>query len=117
MNVPIAAQPAAFRTTDECHSFTRLPEFPDDLETIQISRQRFVEFGKAARAKASGTSAAAAAATRRTSARSRQGRRSRRSVRAEVDRLHAQRSATYEGSHAIGIDVGGTKCAAGLVAS
>src|SRR4029079_17017215 len=35
--LPLAAQPAAFRTADECHSFTRLPEFPDDLETIQIS--------------------------------------------------------------------------------
>lgn len=45
---PLAAQPAAFRTTNECHSFTRLPEFPDDLETIQISRQRFAEFGEQA---------------------------------------------------------------------
>jgi betaine-homocysteine S-methyltransferase len=48
-NVPIAAQPAAFRTTDECHSFTRLPQFPDELEAIQISRQAFTEFGNAAR--------------------------------------------------------------------
>jgi betaine-homocysteine S-methyltransferase len=47
--VPIAAQPAAFRTTDECHSFTRLPEFPDALESIQIPRRAFVEFGRAAR--------------------------------------------------------------------
>jgi betaine-homocysteine S-methyltransferase len=47
--VPIAAQPAAFRTTDECHSFTRLPEFPDALESIQIPRQAFVDFGRAAR--------------------------------------------------------------------
>ena len=43
--VPLAAQPAAFRTTEECHSFTRLPAFPDDLETIQVSRQDFVDFG------------------------------------------------------------------------
>ena len=28
---PIAAQPAAFRTTDSCHCFTRQPAFPDDL--------------------------------------------------------------------------------------
>jgi betaine-homocysteine S-methyltransferase len=49
VDVPIAAQPAAFRTTDDCHSFTRLPQFPDELEAIQISRQAFVEFGKAAR--------------------------------------------------------------------
>jgi betaine-homocysteine S-methyltransferase len=48
-NVPLAAQPAAFRTSDECHSFTRLPQFPDDLEAIQISRRAFTEFGKAAR--------------------------------------------------------------------
>jgi betaine-homocysteine S-methyltransferase len=48
-SVPLAAQPAAFRTTEECHSFTRLPAFPDDLETIQVSRNEFVEFGKAAR--------------------------------------------------------------------
>jgi len=48
-SVPLAAQPAAFRTTEECHSFTRLPAFPDDLETIQVSRNEFIEFGKAAR--------------------------------------------------------------------
>jgi betaine-homocysteine S-methyltransferase len=48
VNVPLAAQPAAFRTTDECHSFTRLPQFPDELEAIQISRRAFAEFGKAA---------------------------------------------------------------------
>jgi betaine-homocysteine S-methyltransferase len=47
-NVPIAAQPAAFRTTDDCHSFTRLPAFPDELETIQISRHEFAEFGRLA---------------------------------------------------------------------
>jgi methionine synthase I (cobalamin-dependent) len=43
--VPLAAQPAAFRTTEECHSFTRLPAFPDDLEAIQVSRREFFEFG------------------------------------------------------------------------
>ena len=48
-NVPLAAQPAAFHTTDACHSFTRLPAFPDDLETIQVSRTEFLEFGKVAR--------------------------------------------------------------------
>jgi betaine-homocysteine S-methyltransferase len=48
-NAPLAAQPAAFHTTEECHSFTRLPAFPDDLETIQVSRGQFVDFGKAAR--------------------------------------------------------------------
>ena len=48
-DVPLAAQPAAFRTTETCHSFTRLPAFPDDLETIQVSRSEFVRFGQAAR--------------------------------------------------------------------
>ena len=47
--VPLAAQPAAFHTTEACHSFTRLPAFPDDLETIQVSRQEFLEFGKLAK--------------------------------------------------------------------
>jgi len=46
--VPIAAQPAAFHTTEECHSFTRLPAFPDALETIQIARTEFTEFGRTA---------------------------------------------------------------------
>jgi betaine-homocysteine S-methyltransferase len=49
VKVPIAAQPAAFRSTDECHSFTRLPAFPDDLETIQVSRSEFEQFGRMAK--------------------------------------------------------------------
>ncbi len=48
-NIPLAAQPAAFHTTARCHSFTRLPAFPDELETIQVSRREFLEFGKAAK--------------------------------------------------------------------
>jgi betaine-homocysteine S-methyltransferase len=48
-SIPLAAQPAAFRTSDECHSFTRQPAFPDDLETIQVSRKEFIEFAKASR--------------------------------------------------------------------
>ena len=54
VSIPLAAQPAAFRTTDQCHSFTRLAEFPDDLETIQISRRAFVDFGKVARSEGIG---------------------------------------------------------------
>ncbi len=54
VTVPLAAQPAAFRTTAECHSFTRLPAFPDDLETIQVSRAEFETFGKSARAEGIG---------------------------------------------------------------
>jgi len=53
-NVPIAAQPAAFRTTDDCHCFTRQPAFPDDLETIQVSRREFEEFGRVAKAEGVG---------------------------------------------------------------
>ena len=47
-SVPLAAQPAAFQTTEQCHSFTRLPAFPDELETIQVSRRAFRDFGRAA---------------------------------------------------------------------
>jgi betaine-homocysteine S-methyltransferase len=49
VKVPLAAQPAAFRTTEECHSFTRQPAFPDDLETIQVPRGEFEDLGRAAR--------------------------------------------------------------------
>jgi betaine-homocysteine S-methyltransferase len=52
--VPIAAQPSAFQTNDEVQSFTRLPQFPDALETIQISRAEFTNFGKSARNEAIG---------------------------------------------------------------
>lgn len=48
VEVPLAAQPAAFRTTDETPCFTRIPEFPDELETVQISRQSFAEFARRA---------------------------------------------------------------------
>lgn len=48
LKVPLAAQPAAFRTTGQCHCFTRQPAFPDDLETIQVSRREFEEFGRLA---------------------------------------------------------------------
>jgi betaine-homocysteine S-methyltransferase len=49
VTAPIAAQPAAFRTTDACHCFTRQPAFPDDLETIQVPRREFYDFGKIAK--------------------------------------------------------------------
>jgi betaine-homocysteine S-methyltransferase len=52
VSVPIAAQPAAFRTTDATPCFTRLPEFPDEMESIQLSRKSFEGF--AARAKSEG---------------------------------------------------------------
>lgn len=44
----IAAQPSAFRTTDSMPCFTKLNQFPDDLETIQVSRQDFRDFGRRA---------------------------------------------------------------------
>jgi betaine-homocysteine S-methyltransferase len=47
--VGIAAQPAAFRTTDATPCFTKLSQFPDDLETIQVSRRDFRELGRQAR--------------------------------------------------------------------
>src|SRR5438094_921014 len=49
VNVCIAAQPAAFRTSEDCHCFTRQSAFPDDLETIQVSRREFEEFGRVAK--------------------------------------------------------------------
>jgi betaine-homocysteine S-methyltransferase len=54
VDVPLAAQPAAFHTTGETPCFTRMPAFPDDLETIQISRSRFEEFGRLARSQGVG---------------------------------------------------------------
>ena len=54
VKVPIAAQPAAFRTTAECHSFTRMPQFPDELETIQVSRKAFTGLGRIAKAEGIG---------------------------------------------------------------
>lgn len=46
--VPLAAQPAAFRTTDAKPYFTGLPEFPDAMEAIQLPRSAFREFGAVA---------------------------------------------------------------------
>ncbi|NWG21191.1 MAG: homocysteine S-methyltransferase family protein [Chloroflexi bacterium] len=54
VDVPIAAQPAAFRTTDEIPCFTRLPQFPDALETIQIARADFTTFAQQTRAEGIG---------------------------------------------------------------
>lgn len=48
VDIVIAGQPAAFHTTDETPSFTRMPQFPDELETIQVSRRDFREFAHTA---------------------------------------------------------------------
>lgn len=45
----IAAQPAVFRTSAGTPCFTRMPQFPDQLETIQVSRGEFFEFARNAR--------------------------------------------------------------------
>jgi betaine-homocysteine S-methyltransferase len=50
VDVPIAAQPSAFRTTDTTPCFTRLPQFPDEMEAIQLPRSSFQNFGERARA-------------------------------------------------------------------
>lgn len=50
VDLPIAAQPAAFHTTGETPCFTRLPQFPDGLETIQIDRTSFHHFAEKAQA-------------------------------------------------------------------
>ncbi len=49
VTVPIAAQPAAFRTTDETPCFTRLPQFPDEMEAIQLPRSSFERFAQRAK--------------------------------------------------------------------
>jgi betaine-homocysteine S-methyltransferase len=48
-SVPLAAQPAAFRTPDEVPCFTKLPQFPDELETIQLPRTAFRQFAAVAK--------------------------------------------------------------------
>ena len=49
VDVPIAAQPAAFRTTDAIPCFTRLPQFPDEMEAIQLPRSAFERFAEIAK--------------------------------------------------------------------
>ena len=48
VTVPIAAQPAGFRTTDAVPCFTKLPQFPDELESIQLPRSSFQRFAERA---------------------------------------------------------------------
>ena len=50
VSVPIAAQPAAFRTTDAIPCFTKLPQFPDEMEAIQLPRSAFQLFAERAKA-------------------------------------------------------------------
>ena len=48
VKVPIGAQPSAFRTTDAIPCFTKLPQFPDEMETIQLPRSSFERFAERA---------------------------------------------------------------------
>jgi len=49
VSVPIAAQPSAFRTTDAVPCFTKLPQFPDEMEAIQLPRSAFERFAETAK--------------------------------------------------------------------
>jgi betaine-homocysteine S-methyltransferase len=49
VDVPIAAQPVAFRTTDEAPDFTALAEFPFALDPLQLPRQAMAAFAVKAR--------------------------------------------------------------------
>jgi betaine-homocysteine S-methyltransferase len=49
VKVPLAAQPSAFRTTDAVPCFTKLPQFPDEMESIQLPRDAFQRFAERAR--------------------------------------------------------------------
>lgn len=48
VDAPLAAQPATFKTPDYMPCFTRLPEFPDAMESIQLPRNSFEQFGSLA---------------------------------------------------------------------
>ena len=49
VSIPIAAQPATFHTTDATPCFTKLPQFPDEMEAIQLPRSSFENFAKQAK--------------------------------------------------------------------
>jgi hypothetical protein len=63
VEVPVTAQTAAFRTPDHMPCFTRLPELPDGMETIQLPRSSFEQFGRIAASEGLPMVVAAAAAT------------------------------------------------------
>jgi betaine-homocysteine S-methyltransferase len=49
VDVPVAAQPTAFRTTAEQPDFTARPEFPLGLDPLQLSRREMAEYAVQAR--------------------------------------------------------------------
>lgn len=54
VDAPIAAQPAAFATTRATPCFTRMPQFPEALETIQVARAEFADFARSAKSEGVG---------------------------------------------------------------
>ncbi|HSJ51162.1 MAG TPA: homocysteine S-methyltransferase family protein [Actinomycetota bacterium] len=46
---PVAAQPVAYRTSADHPDFTSTPNFPYELDPIQLSRQEMAEFARSAR--------------------------------------------------------------------
>jgi betaine-homocysteine S-methyltransferase len=49
VDVPVAAQPTAYRTTSEQPDFTALPEFPVGLDPLQLARREMAEYAVRAR--------------------------------------------------------------------
>jgi betaine-homocysteine S-methyltransferase len=49
VTVPLACQPAAYRTPDHQHDFTALPEFPLGLDPLQLSRAEMAAYALEAR--------------------------------------------------------------------
>jgi betaine-homocysteine S-methyltransferase len=45
----VACQPVAYRTPEQCHDFTALPEFPHGLEPLQLSRAEMADYALRAR--------------------------------------------------------------------
>lgn len=50
VDVPVACQPVAFRTTDDAPDFTASPAFPYALDPLQLSRTEMAEYARRAQA-------------------------------------------------------------------
>jgi betaine-homocysteine S-methyltransferase len=48
VSVPVACQPAAYRTPEHQHDFTALSEFPHGLDPLQLSRAEMADYARAA---------------------------------------------------------------------
>jgi betaine-homocysteine S-methyltransferase len=51
VTIPVACQPAAYRTPDDNPDFTAQKEFPYELEVLQMSRREFAQYALEAREK------------------------------------------------------------------